>query len=82
MEKTADLIIFQRTVIDVFLKESKRLRSIAKEAHYLQSSVSKANKLRLGRKKCDRTFFLNNSNNNNYYHIFHKLSICFELEYI
>ncbi len=55
MEKTADLIVVQKTIIDTLHKESKSQIFIAKEAGCSQSAVSMhVNRKLSGRKKCGR----------------------------
>ncbi len=53
MEKTADLTVVQKTIIDTLHKEGKPQTFIAKEAGCSQSAVSKhVNRKLSGRKKC------------------------------
>ncbi len=55
MGKTADLTVFQKTIIDTLHKEGKPQTFIAKEAGCSQSVVSKhVNRKWSGRKKCGR----------------------------
>ena len=55
MGKTADLTVFQKTVIDTLHKEGKPQKVIAKEAGCSQSAVSKHIQRKLsGRKRCGR----------------------------
>ncbi len=55
MEKTADLTVVQKTIIDTLHKEGKPQTFIAKEAGGSQSAVSKhVNRKLSGRKKCGR----------------------------
>ncbi len=55
MGKAADLIVFQKTIIDTLHKEGKPQTFIVKEAGCSQSAVSKHVKINLsGRKKCGR----------------------------
>ncbi len=55
MGKTADLKVFQKTIIDTLHKEGKPQTFIAKEAGCSQSAVSKhVNRKLSGRKKCGR----------------------------
>ncbi len=55
MEKTADLTVVQKTIIDTLHKEGKTQTWIAKEAGCSQSAVSKHVKRKVsGRKKCER----------------------------
>ncbi len=55
MEKTADLTVVQKTIIDTLHKEGKPQTFIAKEAGCSQSAVSKhVNRMLSGRKKCGR----------------------------
>ncbi len=55
MEKTADLTVVQKTIIDTLHKEDKPQTFIAKEAGCSQSAVSKhVNRKLSGRKKCGR----------------------------
>ncbi len=55
MEKTADLTVVQKTIIDTLHKEGKPQTFIAKEAGCSQSAVSKhVNRKLIGRKKCGR----------------------------
>ncbi len=55
LEKTADLTVVQKTIIDTLHKEGKPQTFIAKEAGCSQSAVSKHVNRRLsGRKKCGR----------------------------
>ncbi len=55
MEKTADLTVVQKTIIDTLHKEGKPQTFIAKEAGCSQSAVSKhVNRKLSGRKKCGR----------------------------
>ncbi len=55
MEKTADLTVVQKTIIDTLHKEGKPQTCIAKEAGCSQSAVSKhVNRKLSGRKKCGR----------------------------
>ncbi len=55
MEKTADLTVVQKTIIDILHKEDKPQTFIAKEAGGSQSAVSKhVNRKLSGRKKCGR----------------------------
>ncbi len=55
MEKTVDLTVVQKTIIDTLHKEGKPQTFIAKEAVCLQSAVSKhVNRKFSGRKKCGR----------------------------
>ncbi len=61
MEKTADLTVVQKTIIDTLHKEGKPQTFIAKEAGCSQSAVSKHVNRRLsgwktcGRKRCKPT---------------------------
>ncbi len=55
MGKTADLTVFQKTIIDTLHKEGKPQTLIAKEAGCSQRAVSKhVNRKLSGRKKCGR----------------------------
>ncbi len=55
MEKTADLTVVQKTIIDTLHKEGKPQTLIAKEVGCSQSAVSKhVNRKLSGRKKCGR----------------------------
>ncbi len=55
MEKTADLTVVQKTIIDTLHKESKPQTFIAKEAGCSQSAVSNhVNRKLSGKKKCGR----------------------------
>ncbi len=55
MEKTADLTVVQKTIIDTLHKEGKPQTFIAKEAGCSQSAVSNhVNRKLSGRKKCGR----------------------------
>ncbi len=55
MEKTADLTVVQKTIIDTLHKEGKPQTFIAKESGCSQSAVSKhVNRKLSGRKKCGR----------------------------
>ncbi len=55
MEKTADLTVVQKTIIDTLHKEGKPQTFIAKEAGCSQSAVSKhVNRKLSGRKRCGR----------------------------
>ncbi len=55
MGKAADLIVFQKTIIDTLHKEGKPQTFMVKEAACSQSAVSKHVKRNLsGRKKCGR----------------------------
>ncbi len=55
IEKTADLTVVQKTIIDTLHKEGKPQTFIAKEAGCSQSAVSKhVNRKLSGRKKCGR----------------------------
>ncbi len=55
MEKTADLTVAQKTIIDTLHKEGKPQTFIAKETGCSQSAVSKhVNRKLSGRKKCGR----------------------------
>ncbi len=55
MEKTADLTVVQKTIIDTLHKEGKPQTFIAKEAGCSQSAVSKhVNRKLSGKKKCGR----------------------------
>ncbi len=55
MGKTADLTVFQKTIIDTLHKEGKPQTFIAKEAGCSESAVSKhVNRKLSGRKKCGR----------------------------
>ncbi len=55
MEKTADVTVVQKTIIDTLHKERKPQTFIAKEAGCSQSAVSKhVNRKLSGRKKCGR----------------------------
>ncbi len=55
MEKTADLTVVQKTIIDTLHKEGKPQTFITKEAGCSQSAVSKhVNRKLSGRKKCER----------------------------
>ncbi len=55
MEKTVDLTVVQKTIIDTLHKEDKPQLLIAKEAGCSQSAVSKhVNRKLSGRKRCGR----------------------------
>ncbi len=55
MEKTADLTVVQKTIIDILHKEGKPQTFIDKEAVCSQSAVSKhVNRKLSGRKKCGK----------------------------
>ncbi len=64
MEKTADLTVVQKTIIDTLHKEGKTQTFIAKEAGCSQSAVSKhVNRKLSGRKKCGRKRYTTNREN-------------------
>ncbi len=64
MEKTADLTVVQKTIIDTLHKDGKSQTCIAKEAGCSQSAVSKhVNRKLSGRKKCGRKRFTTNQEN-------------------
>ncbi len=64
MEKTVDLTVVQKTIIDTLHKEGKTQTFIAKEAGCSQSAVSKhVNRKLSGRKKCGRKRCTTNQEN-------------------
>ncbi|KAI2653891.1 Transposable element Tc1 transposase [Labeo rohita] len=64
IERTADLTVVQKTIIDTLHKEGKPQTFIAKEAGCSQSAVSKyVNRKLSGRKKCERKRFTTNREN-------------------
>ncbi len=70
MEKTADLTVVQKTIIDTLHKEGKPQTFIAKEAGCSQSAVSKhVNRKLSGRKKCGRKRCTTNRENRSFMRI-------------